>query len=112
MKYMAFVLSVALIGGAGAARAEDKPADPVAQGKQLVEKSLCLVCHMVDGKGGKIGKPLNGAAEGKTDQFLHDVLADAKKTLGPDTKMPPYKDKFNDEQIKAVIEYLKTLKKQ
>ncbi len=112
MRYRTFVFTVALIGGVAAARAEDKPADPTAQGKQLVEKSKCTICHMIDGKGGKIGKPLNGIAEGKTDEYLRGALTDPKKTLGPDTKMPSYKNKLSDEEVTAVIAYIKTLTKQ
>lgn len=111
MKTKTFILTVALVGGMTAAWADDKPADPVAQGKQLVEKSKCSICHAIDGKGGKIGKPMNGITEGKTDEYLHNAIVDPKKTIGPDTKMASYKDKLKDDEVKAVIEYIKTLKK-
>lgn len=86
-------------------------ADPVAQGKELVGQKKCSICHAVDGKGGKMGKPMNGIAEGKTDEFLLGALTDPKKTIGADTKMPSYKEKLKDEELKAVIAYLKSLKK-
>ena len=87
-------------------------ADAVEDGKKLVEAKKCSICHAVDGKGGrKEMKPLNGITEGKTDEWLLDAMKDPKKTIGPDTKMPSYKDKLTDDEIKAVIAYLKTLKK-
>ena len=82
------------------------------QGRQLVEQKKCSICHSIDGKGGKIGKPLNGIAEGKTDDFLGQALSDPKKAIAPDTKMPSYRDKLKAEEVKAVVEYLKSLKKQ
>jgi cytochrome c553 len=112
MKCRALLFAVVFLGVVAMARAEDKPADPVAQGKALVEKYKCSMCHAIDGKGGKIGKPMNGITEGKTDDYLHGALTDPKKTIGPDTKMISYKEKLKDDEVKAVIEYIKTLKKQ
>ena len=63
----------------------------------------------IDGKGGKSGKPMNGITEGKSDEFLKGSLLDPKKTIAPDTKMPAYK--FTDEEVKAVIDYMRSLKK-
>lgn len=111
MKRLACFVGVMCISAFVAARAEDKPADLVAKGKQLVEQKKCSICHMIDGKGGKIGKPMNGIAEGKTDDFLREALLDPKKAIAADTKMPSYKDKLKDDEVKAVIEYIKTLKK-
>jgi mono/diheme cytochrome c family protein len=112
MKHKVFFLTVTFIAALTAVRADNNPADAVAQGKQLVEQKKCSICHSIDGKGGKIGKPLNGVAEGKTDDFLGQALLDPKKAIAPDTKMPSYKDKLKAEEVKAVVEYLKSLKKQ
>jgi cytochrome c oxidase subunit II len=111
---MTLRLCVCILGLAGlvaAARAEDKPAtDPVAQGKDLVGAKKCSICHAIDGKGGKMGS-LNGCAEGKTDEWLTGAILDPKTTLGEKTKMPSYKGKLTDDEVKAVVAYLKTLKK-
>ena len=90
-------------------RAEDKPVDPVAHGKELAVKK-CKMCHAIDGQGGKMS-PLNGIADGKTDEQLMGGIIDPKTTLGADTKMPSYKGKLTDDEVKAIIAYLKTLKK-
>jgi cytochrome c1 len=63
----------------------------------------------VDGKGGKTGKPMNGITEGHTDEWLKESLLDPKKAIAPDTKMPAYK--FTDDEVNAVIAYMKSLKK-
>lgn len=85
--------------------------DLVAKGKELVEQKKCSICHSIDGKGGKKEfKPMNGIAKDKTDEFLTGSLLDPKKTIKADTKMPSYKGKLTDDEVKAVIEYIKTLK--
>jgi cytochrome c553 len=86
-------------------------ADPVEDGKKIVEAKKCSICHAIDGKGGKSGKPMNGITEGKTDDWLIESLKDPKKAIGPDTKMLSYKDKLTDDEMKAVVAYIKTLKK-
>jgi cytochrome c553 len=112
MKLQKIVLvSVLLVIAAVVARADEAAAGPADLGKQVVDKKKCSICHQIDGKGGKIGKPLNGIAEGKTDAQLKDTLLDPKKAIAPDTKMPSYKDKLTDDEINGVIAYLKTLKK-
>jgi cytochrome c1 len=66
---------------------------------------------MIDGKGGRTGKPLDSYAEGKTDDQLKDGLLNPKKAIGPDPRTPSYKDKLTDDEVKAVIAYIRSLKK-
>lgn len=85
--------------------------DLVAKGKELVDQKKCSICHSIDGKGGRKDiTPLNGITKDKTDEYLTGSLLDPKKTIKADTKMPSYKDKLSDDDVKAVIEYLKSLK--
>jgi mono/diheme cytochrome c family protein len=107
MKTKVFCLTLGLVGAFATAQAAD---DLVAKGKEIVVAKKCSICHAIDGKGGKIGKPMNGLAEGKTEDYLKGALLDPKKNIAPDTKMPSYKDKLTDEEIGAVIAYLKSLK--
>lgn len=104
MKWLCVVS--ALMMTASIARAEDKPASLVDTGKQIVEKKKCSICHTA----GKSAKPLAEGAAGKDEAYLKGSLVDPKKTIGPDTKMPSYKDKLSDDEVKAVVEYLKSLK--
>jgi len=86
-------------------------ADAIAKGKKLVEdsKPKCSMCHQIDGKGGKMSKPMEELAADHPDEFLKGSLLDPKKTLKPDTKMPAYK--YTDDEVAAVIAYMKSLKK-
>src|ERR1051325_1920264 len=98
------VIGVLAIGLAGVVQIAN--ADAVEDGKKLVEAKKCSICHAIDGKGGKTGKPMNGITEGRTDEWLLEAMKDPKKTIAPDTKMPSYKDKLTDDEIKSVIAYI------
>lgn len=78
----------------------------VEQGKKLVQLKRCALCHRKNG----LGHPMENLAKGKTVDFLKKAILDPKKTIGPDTKMPPFK--LNDEELDAMIAYLQSLSKQ
>lgn len=107
MKLKPICLTLGLSSAIAVAYAND---DQVAKGKQLVEKFKCHICHAIDGKGGKSGKPMNGITEGKTDAYLKGSLLTPKETIDPKTKMPSYKEKMSDADVEAVIVYMKSLK--
>lgn len=111
LKNMKLAIVVMALAAAAAVLADEpKTNDPVALGKQLVGEKHCSLCHQIDGRGGHSGKPMYEYAD-KTDVELKAGLLDPKKTIGPSTKMPSYKDKLTDDEIQAVIAYIKTLKK-
>ena len=85
--------------------------DPAEDGKKIVEEKKCSICHKIDGKGGKIGKPMEELAVDKSDEFLKGSMLDPKKTIAADTKMPSYLGKLTDEQVASVIAYLKSVAK-
>ena len=72
-------------------------------------KAKCATCHGADGKGqSPMGKKMNlrdlGSPEvqKQTDQELHDWTANGKG------KMPAYKDKLTDAEIKALVAQMRT----
>jgi mono/diheme cytochrome c family protein len=79
--------------------------EQVEKGKSLVEGKHCAICHKEGGK----GKPIKELAGGKTDAFLKEALTDPKKAISPQVLMPPYK--FTDEELQAVIDYLRSVSK-
>lgn len=77
-----------------------------------VYKAKCASCHGVDGKGQTpIGKKMNlrdlGSPEvqKQTDKELYDWTAVGKG------KMPGYKDKLTDEEIKALVAHMRAFAK-
>jgi len=74
----------------------------------------CASCHGEDGKGQtKMGQKLNvkdltGAAiQAKSDADLEKQISEGNKAK----KMPAYKSKLSPEEIKAVVKYIRGLKK-
>jgi cytochrome c6 len=70
-------------------------------------KAKCAGCHGADGSKSMMGaKPLNGAeVQAMSDADLTSAIADGKG------KMPAYKGKLSDAQIKDLVGYIRTLKK-
>jgi len=68
-------------------------------------KAKCGICHGAEGQG-KVGPALKGTS--LTSEQIADVL-----TTGNDAKQPPHKKPIaglSAEEIKAVAEFVKTLK--
>ena len=101
-----------------------KPADmaPAEWGEQLVKENACNTCHSVDGTQlvgpswlGKFGseEPLaDGTTVTVDENYLRESILQpgAQIVEGYDNVMPPYQGQLSDEQINAIIEYIKTLK--
>jgi cytochrome c551 len=94
------VLSISL---AGLAFAQGSTAD--------IYKTKCAMCHGADGKGNTPMGPKLGVRDfhspvvvKESDQTLFDITKDGKN------KMPPYKGKLTDDQIKDLVKYIRSLK--
>ena len=104
------------------------PGDAAAQDGQALFRRQCATCHATEAGQNKIGPSLHAIAGAKaaavpgfefsdamkasnltwTDDNLAKYLADPKGTV-PDGKMV-YAGMKNPDDVKAVIDYLKTLK--
>ena len=77
---------------------------------QDLYKSKCQGCHGADGKATNIGKKL-GAKDFQDPDVAKLSAADlVKVTKEGKNKMPAYKGKLTDEQIKQLAEYIKDMK--
>jgi mono/diheme cytochrome c family protein len=83
-----------------------------AQSGAALYKSKCAICHGADGRGDTpVGKSMKlrdlGSAEvqKQTDAELNAITTDGKG------KMPAYKGKLTDAQIKDLVAFIRTLKK-
>ncbi len=109
MRTIAIIAAVLLTAGLAQSRAADA--------KETWEKN-CSKCHGPDGKGEtKMGKKLEvrDLTDSKvqasfTDQQAFDSTKNGVKAEGKQ-KMPGFAEKLSDDEIKAVVTYLRTFKK-
>lgn len=99
-KLAVVVMALAILALPLASFAADAAAD--------VFKSKCAMCHGPDGKGKMAGTKDLGSAE---VQKASDADLTATITNGKPPKMPAYKGKLTDEQIKEMVKYVRSLKK-
>ncbi len=81
----------------------------VAKGQSLTVEHKCSMCHAIGGKGGKIGKALDGVADRYDVAALKRILTDPLKEF-PDAKIKMPKVAWAAGEMDAVIAYLQTLK--
>ncbi|MBK6347858.1 MAG: cytochrome c oxidase subunit II [Bacteroidales bacterium] len=100
--------------------------DPAAEGKRLMEKNGCVVCHSSDGTKivgpsykGVYGHKLTVVTNGKEREIIADDEYIKRSIYEPDAdlvkgftkgQMVSYKTILSDEDVANIIEYLKTLK--
>ena len=88
----------------GGTTADIAPPEVLAQG-EIVYQENCVACHGENGQG-YIGPALNGSAHAwhHPDPLLVSFIRDGI----PDTQMPAQRDNLTDEEIDAVISYMKS----
>ena len=75
-------------------------------------KAKCAMCHGADGSGStaagkamKVRDLSSPDVQGQTDAQISDIITNGKD------KMPAYKGKLTDDQIKGLVAYIRTLAK-
>ncbi|MEW6055193.1 MAG: cytochrome c oxidase subunit II [Bdellovibrionota bacterium] len=92
------------------------------RGKELFNSKGCFACHTADGTP-KVGPTLKGVfgkteelADGSTvkidENYIRESLMEPQKriTKGFPPSMPPFKGLLSDEEVNALIAYIKSLK--
>jgi len=90
----------------------------LAQGAKEVYEKNCQACHGAGGKGdGPAAKALKPppadfatALKGMSDADLTKVIKEGGKAVGKAASMPGYGSKLKDDQIEALVQYVKGLK--
>ena len=123
MKRNYVVLGIALLGVSVAVLAQDPPAKTTpkktaagksgspTKGKELFDQK-CGLCHIADSEAKKIGPGLKGISKRGTFTVNNNKFTDESlKTWieNGDSLMPPFKEVLDDQQIKDVIAYVRTL---
>ncbi len=116
MQRMKLLVAASAMAGLLSVGAMAGNADLVKQGEKIFNTKKignCLACHAVNGKNinnpGNLGPKLQGLSAWP-EQALFDKVYDPY-TTNPISAMPPFGKNgvLNDEQIKAVVAYLKTI---
>ena len=101
---------------------KDEGESMAAYGERVYKRRGCAACHSVEGKDG-IGPAWNGLY-GRTesltdgtsvkadDEYIKNSIYEPNKQIvaGYSPQMPSYQGQLDEEQVTAVIEYMKTLK--
>lgn len=88
------------------------------RGRRIFEThpvAACNRCHVVGGKGGPIGPPLDGIASRKTEEYLMESLTDPQTTMAEGfpaevSPMPPMGVLLSEQELRDVMAYLLTLR--
>jgi cytochrome c2 len=107
MKTFVAIVIACVVVAVGAAAAQDSKL--VSKGQRLTVDHKCAMCHALAGKGGKIGKPLDGVSATRDAAALRRILTDPLKEF-PDAKIKMPKIDWAAGDVDAVIAYLQTLK--
>jgi mono/diheme cytochrome c family protein len=105
MKYLVFLLGIVVLGGVALAQSQGQ-GDSVQRGKAVFEDS-CAQCHRANGAGLPATFPAlnnNPFVVGDPNPVIATVLNGLKGSLG---QMPGWKDKLDDQQIAAVVTYIR-----
>ena len=77
-----------------------------ADGAALFVAQKCVTCHGADGKGKVKGAPNFTDAAWQKKEVDSDLTEDIK--MGKPPKMPAFGSKLNDDEVKALIAYIRT----
>lgn len=117
---------ISVSGGETSAAGASKPSAKLAeQGAELVKVKGCVACHSLDGSQivgptfkGLFGKTEHVLVDGKEEEitvdeaYIHESILNpnAKITKGFQPLMPPMEGQLTEEEIQAIIEFLKGVK--
>jgi mono/diheme cytochrome c family protein len=112
--------AVAANNPAPTARGAGAGSDQVAAGRQVFEANNCARCHAIGGAGGSDGGGPRGrmrgpdlASVGRDPAHTVDWLMEYVRnplTHKPDARMPAFDGKISDSDLRALAEYLASLK--
>ena len=77
-------------------------------GRQVFEAKKCVNCHRVAGKGGRVGPDLTQVGRIPRENLRRQILEPT--AFNPESKMPPYDGRISGRDLKALLEYLGSLK--
>lgn len=83
--------------------------DPMAPGRQVYRENRCAMCHSIDGEGSP-RSPLDGVGSRLTEEEIRNWIV-APQTMQADVRKSAY-DELSEEDLEALVEYMKSLKEE
>ncbi|MDH4230093.1 MAG: cytochrome c [Nitrospirota bacterium] len=80
---------------------------PDINAKMLIERKGCLSCHSLNGKGGKMGPPLQSVAAWSDPDRMRKYIRDPR-SVNPRSIMRQIP--LTDDELEAVVEFLQSYK--
>ena len=102
---VALMLALGAGAGAGTARAaDDSPGEVVIRGKTLFHRT-CVFCHVRGGR--KAGKGPKLAGSERNDEYMFGRISKGKRG-----RMPAFGKSLSDQDIKAIVAYIRSLREE
>jgi nitric oxide reductase subunit C len=99
-----FMLGFGSAGSAQEVSEEERYVPNIENGRRIVMEEIdCLSCHVIKGKGGKVGPDLTQVGIRRSEDWLYDFLMEPD-VIVPDTKMPQFD--WEDDDLEDVIAFL------
>ena len=87
---------------------ESSHGNPVlARGEELYKQKGCIICHAINGTGGKTGPDLAHIGSKRDAQFLAKVLT-SPRSVFPSSTMPAVN--LSKKDLDALVKYLQSMK--
>jgi ubiquinol-cytochrome c reductase cytochrome b subunit len=67
--------------------------------------NMCVGCHKIAGEGGESGPDLSSVGERRDAASIKRIIQEPTAEF-PDTLMPPFAERLNEQQLTALVEYL------
>ncbi len=104
-KIIVTVAVTAVLSFAGSAFAKD--------GQMVFNKNGCVACHVVAGKGGKVGPALDKIGE-KGNAYIRESIVDTNKVIAkgyaPNIMPKDYGKKIPKEELDLLVDWLAKMK--
>lgn len=104
-RFVCVVTSLLLL--AGLSQVVVTPAFAGPNAKMLIERKGCLSCHSLNGKGGKMGPPMQTIAAWSDAERMTQYITDPK-SVNPGSIMPNLR--LKEEEIAVIVEFLQSFK--
>jgi mono/diheme cytochrome c family protein len=100
------LIGVGCLVGANTCPGKSRPTVTATEGREIYVRANCAGCHGADGSGGRGSSLVSGSLASLSVEELSSKIANGKRLAG----MPKFEDQLTSAQIRAVAQYVVTLR--